>query len=294
MKMNFVIQPEIRDLPINKKICFSNHNNKYIERIRKNQLKVLKNLAPLFKQFLEPEEEILYTVKACSPVSLLEQFTTGCILYYIKRCILVFTNKRILHFPTKINYSHKNSVAQVLYGDVENFKLSGLGGRIFELKYKNGKKEKFYYIKSMERKKLKNVLPLFVKNGTSSEIKQRHHLCPRCAVPLSLDEFSCLNCRLEFKNATQALKLSIFFPGGGYFYTRHPVLAFGDAITETILFVAVVVGVVEAFKGLGQWPAVMMISVVLLLEKLITIYHAKHFVNEYIPVEKSFTPIRSQ
>jgi len=52
--------------------------------------------------------------------------------------------------------------------------------------------------------------------------------------------------------------------------------------------------VVEAFKGLGQWPAVMMISVVLLLEKLITIYHAKHFVNEYIPVDKSFTPIRSQ
>ena len=37
----------------------------------------------------------------------------------------------------------------------------------------------------------------------------------------------------------------------------------------------------------------MMISVVLLLEKLITIYHAKHFVNEYIPVDKSFTPIRN-
>jgi hypothetical protein len=169
-----------------------------------------------------------------------------------------------------------------------------LGGRILELKYKNGKKEKFFYIKSKERKKLKTILPLFVKNGISSEIKQRHHLCPRCAVPLPPEVSSCLNCRLEFKNAVQALKLSIFFPGGGYFYTRHPVLGFGDAITETILFVAVVVGLVEAFKGLGQWPAVIMISAVLLLEKWMTIYHAKHFVNEYIPVDKSLTPIRSQ
>jgi len=291
-KMNFFMRPSVSDLPINQGICFSNHKNKYEENSKKIQLKLLKNFAPFLKQILEPDEEILYVVKACSPASLFEQIITGWILYYIKRCALIFTNKRILHLPTKINFSPKNSAAQVRYGDIGSFKIDGFGGRVLALMYRSGVKEKFYYIKSKDRKKLKTILPLLVSHGIPSEMKQRHHLCPRCTAPLLKDEFSCPDCRLEFKNAAQALKLSLLFPGGGYFYTGHPVLGIADAVTEAVLLIALVVGLVDGFEGTGPWPAVIMLAIVLLLEKLITIYHARNFVAEYIPVDQDFTPIR--
>jgi len=290
--MNFFIRPAVLDLPINQAVCFSNHKNKYEEYSKKIQLKLLKNFASFLNQILEPDEEILYVVKASSPASLFEQIITGWILYYIKRCVLIFTNKRILHFPTKINFSYKNSVAQVGYGDIGNFKIGGLGARILALTYRSGLKEKFYYIQSKDRKKLKTILPLLVSRGIPSERKERHHLCPRCTAPLLKDEFSCPDCRLEFKNAAQALKLSLLFPGGGYFYTRHPVLGIGDAATETGLLTALLFGLGDGFEVGGPLPAAIMLAIVLLLEKLITIYHAKNFVAEYIPIDQDFTPIR--
>jgi hypothetical protein len=245
------------------------------------------------KQLLEPDEEILYSAKACSPVSLLEQFITGWILYYVKRCVLIFTNKRILHFPSKINFSPRNSVAQILYGDIENYKLGGFGGRVLALTYKSGKKEKFHYVESKERKKLRTILPLLVRDAVPSAVQERHHLCPRCTAPLPSAEFICEKCRLEFKDAQKALKFSIAFPGGGYFYTGHPVLGIGDALTETILFIALIIGLVDVSRGIGQWFGIIPVAIVLSLEKLITIYHARNYVNEYIPAARKFVPIRS-
>ncbi len=291
--MTSVIQPEIFEFPVNKKICFSNHKNVYEGKIKKRQLKVLTNFSPFLKQLLEPDEEILYSSKACSPVSLLEQFLTGWVLYYIKRCVLVFTNKRILHFPTKINFCPRNSVAQIRYGDIEKYKIGGFGGRILGLTYKSGKKEKFYYLESKGRKKLGTILPLFVKDALPSAVKERHHLCPRCTAPLSSGEFFCQKCRLEFKDPSQALKFSIVFPGGGYFYTRHPVLGFGDALTETILLIALIMGLVDVSKGGAQWFTVIPLAIILFLEKLITIYHARNYVKEYIPADQKLTAIQS-
>jgi hypothetical protein len=184
-------------------------------------------------------------------------------------------------------------VAQIRYGDIENYKIGGFGRRILALTYKSGKKEKFYYLETKGRKKLRTILPLFVKDAEPSSVKERHHLCPRCTAPLSSGEFFCQKCRLEFKDALQALKFSIVFPGGGYFYTRHPVLGVGDALTETILFIAVIIGLVDVLKGGAQWFTVIPLAIVLLLEKLITIYHAKNYVNEYIPADQKVTPIRS-
>jgi hypothetical protein len=258
----------------------------------KTQLKLLKEFAPLLKQFMEPDEEILLAVKAASPMSFLEQLITGWIIYYIKRCVLVFTNKRILHFPTNANFRPKQSVAQARYGDIERFKLSGFLSKIFKVVYKNGKKENFYYIRSTEFKKLKTLLPLFIKDGQPSEIMQRHHLCPNCIIPLPRDRFTCPNCRLEFKNVTQAIRSSILFPGGGYFYTRHSILGISDAIVETILSIALIVSLIDASKGTEPWSTVMLIAVILFVEKIITIYHTKHFVSEYIPVNKDFVPIK--
>ena len=276
-------------LPISKDVCFSTHKNTFRPRTMKRQLKILKAFAPWLKQLLAPGEEILLAVRACSPMSLLEQLTLGWVIFYSKRCVLVFTNKRILHFPTRTNFSPRSSVAQVQYGDLEETKLRGFLGRVLTLRYKSGRKEGFNHVQSHEFKKLKALLPSLAKDGPPSPARERHHLCPRCQARLVKDRFSCPDCRLEFKDRERARRLSWLYPGGGYFYTGHPVLGVMDAIAETILLIALIVALIDGLTGATGpegWVSVALIAGLLALEKIETVYHAKHYVNEYIPLEK--------
>ncbi|MGH7824957.1 MAG: PH domain-containing protein [Candidatus Binatia bacterium] len=257
------------------------------------QLSLLRAFAPVLKQFLKPDEEILLAVRASSPMSLFEQLTTGWIIYYLKRCVLVFTNKRILHFPTKTNFAPKSSVAQILYGDIAEAKASGFFGRVLKLKYKTGKTESFNYVQSSEFQKLKAILPSLPKGGQPSEVSERHHLCPRCGTRLLKGKFNCPNCQMKFKDGERAMKLSLLYPGGGYFYTGHPFLGVGDALAEGILLLLVVGGLVDVLMREGgpeAWASVILFGVALTIEKAQTIYHAKHYVNEYIPLDQNFAP----
>jgi hypothetical protein len=281
-------------LRINPDICFTNHNNKPDKGTMRRQSKVLRELAPILQQVLKPDEEILLAVKASSPMSWFEQLVTGWIIYYLKRCVLVVTNKRILHFPSKLNFKPKASVAQILYGDIAEAKLSGFVGRALRLTYKSGKKEDFNYVESPDFRKLKTLLPTLPKDGQPSEVRERHHLCPRCQARLLPKNYSCLSCRLQFKDGERAVKLSIMYPGGGYFYTRHPWLGIADALAEGILLILVVTGLIDALTGEnGQegWVSVIVFGVALIIEKAQTIYHAKHYVNEYIPEDENFVPL---
>src|SRR4030042_1988556 len=290
METRRVTQSSLLDLPVNKEICFTTNKGKYSEKIMKQQTKIMTSFSPFLKKILDPGEEIFLAVKATSPMAVLEQFTIGWIIVYIKRCILVFTNKRILHFPTRANFSPKQSVGQIWYGDIEEIKLSGFLGRTLKMEYKSRKKEKFYNIPSAEFKKLKTLIPNLTTGIHPSPVLERHHLCPKCIAPLEKDVFSCPNCHLEFKNLKQAIKLSLLFPGGGYFYTNHPVMGIGDAIVEPILLIALISTFISAFT-VHELPvalaAMIPIAFVLTLEKMITIYDTKHFINEYIPVDKN-------
>jgi hypothetical protein len=153
--------------------------------------------------------------------------------------------------------------------------------------YKSGKKEKFYYIKSGEFKKLKTLEPLFIKNQPSP-LSERHFLCPRCTTPLLKNIFSCPNCHLAFKNVKDAIRLSLLFPGGGYFYTGHPILGVIDTITEGILLLGLIAHLLEALNRIESWGFALLFAAILSYEKWITIYHAKHYINEYIPIDKNF------
>ena len=292
--MNTAGQADLLSLPINKGICFSTHKNEFKESIKKEQSKVLMKFAPFLKQILEPGEEILLAVKGTSPMPFLEQWTTGWVIYYIKRCVLIFTNKRILHFPTRSDFSPKHSVSQARYEDIEKVKLAGFLGRVLNIEYKSGKKEKFYYIKSREFKKLKSLQDFFMKGGPPSKVMERHYLCPKCITPLVKDVFACPNCRLEFKNAAKAIRLSIFIPGGGYFYTGHPFLGVIDAIVETILLITLITNLIVALSRIEAWGSVIFVAFLLLIEKAITIYHAKHYISECIPADKDLVIGRRQ
>ena len=101
-------------LPINQATAFSDKKGNFKEKIKKRNIKMLKDYVPLLKQFLEPDEEILLLMRGYSPMTSMEQFTTGWLVYYIKRCTLVVTNQRILHFPAKKDLSPQHFIAPYL------------------------------------------------------------------------------------------------------------------------------------------------------------------------------------
>jgi hypothetical protein len=281
-------QENALELLLDREIMFSNHKSVYKKGIEKRQTKLLKKIAFL-KNFLKEDERILLITTVCSPTSSLEQLLTGMIFVYIKRSLLVFTNKRIFHIPTKINYSYRNSIAQILYPDCNSIQIKG---RKLIVEYKNGKKEKFLYLANKEKKKAKSLLPTISFEGSPSESQKRIHLCPRCTEKLHEGKYICPNCYLDFKDKDEGKKISLIYPGGGYFYTRHPFLGIGDAIVETILIVLVIVYLVDAIKGIeGSVVDLLILALLLVYEKAISVYHSNHFIKEYIPKEKDIQPI---
>lgn len=281
-------QEDSLDLPFDREILFSNHKGNYKKRIEKRQTKLLKNVAFL-KNFLKEDEKILLITTGCSPTPILEQLLTGWIFIYLKRSLFIFTNKRLFHIPTKRNYSYRYSIAHILYPDCDSIQLKG--NRLV-VGYKNGKKEKFLYIARKEKKKIKALMPTISFEGTPSEIQKRIHLCPRCTKELEEEKYICPHCFLEFKEKDKAKKISLIYPGGGYFYTRHPFLGVSDAIVETILLVLVIVSLIDAIKGVeGSGYELFPFAILLVIEKLISVYHSNHFIKEYIPKEKDIVPI---
>ena len=89
------------------------------------------------------------------------------------------------------------------------------------------------------------------------------------------------------------MKMSIWLPGGGYFYTRHPFLGFGDFVVEAFLIFNVVLFVTQAIESgdPAQWFTAGFFGVALVVEKLISIYHANRYIREYIPIEQ---PVKRQ
>jgi hypothetical protein len=275
-------------LPVDRKIMFSNDKGTYKQGIEKRQRKLLQKISFL-KSFLKEEEKILLVTTGCSPMSMIEQFLTGWIVFYLKRSLLVFTNKRIFHIPTKFNYSYRNSIAHVPYTGCERIAMKG---RSLVVQYKSGKKENFYYMAGKEKKKIKALLKTISLEGVENIIGGRIHLCPRCTKDLIAGEYICPNCRLEFKNKAKGKTISIVYPGGGYFYTGHPWLGAADAVTESILLLFVISSFVATLRGgKDALSSFAFLAILLTLEKVMTVYHSNHFIEEYIPKEREIKPI---
>ena len=264
-------------------IMFSNHKGVYKRGIEKRQRRLLGKLS-FMRPFLNDDEKILLVTTGCSPVSFGEQLLGGWVVFYLKRCVLVFTNKRIFHIPTKGDFSYRQSISQIMYGDCRSIVMKG---RTLVVKYESGKKEKFLYMYRSERKKIKVLLGSIALQGERSSALQRTHLCPRCGGVLVKDYFQCPECKVEFKNMKEAWRISVLYPGGGYFYTRHPWLGAADAVTETYLSVLVIVTLVDVIRGVEESMfAFWLFAVILGFEKVVTVYHSNHFIEEYIPKDR--------
>lgn len=269
-------------------VMFSDHKKRYRKRIERRQRKLARHI-PFLGRFLDKGEHVLLIATGCSPMSIFEQFVTGVAIVFIKRSLFVFTNKRIFHIPTTWKYSYRNSIAQILYADCKSIRQRRGTLRV---EYKKGKTEKFYYVARQGRKKIKGLLETVSFEGAASKSQGRSHLCPRCTSMLEKDMLTCPSCRLEFKDKSEGRRVSWIFPGGGYFYTCHPILGIADAVVEVILALGVVLALVDIVQGVeGAGAKLVILGIALAIEKVITVYHSNHFLEEFIPKEKNIEPI---
>jgi hypothetical protein len=98
---------------------------------------------------------------------------------------------------------------------------------------------------------------------------------------------------LIFKNEKSMVTRSIFLPGGGYFYTGHPIVAMIPAVVEGILVLELLL---LLFAGLGSpqamrnvLPLLLVLGVFWAIETAVTILHCRRYVRDFIPEKRDPT-----
>jgi hypothetical protein len=273
-------------VPVDRESIFSDYKGRYKNRIEKRQRKLIVKTT-FIKFFLHHNECIRCLTAGYSPISVLEQLFTGLAFLFFNRAIFVFTDKRILHIPTRFNSSPFGAISQIWYEDCAQLRLKG---RTLVVKYKNGSEEQFPYIGRKEKKKLKTLLAAIeLKPKAAGNLNARVNLCPSCTNILDAKSPVCPTCKLKFKSGFQAKLRSLLLPGGGYFYNRHAVLGTMLGIAEIGLMTKLILDGIALNQGFSVdlgWMAVAIFT--LIAEKLISAYHTEQLTRKFIPEPKDF------
>ncbi|MGA9537120.1 MAG: hypothetical protein WBR24_14530 [Desulfobacterales bacterium] len=279
-----VMQQKVFGLPVDLAVIFSNYKNAYKKRIEKRQRWFIVRLSFL-KPFLELDEKILQVTTGHSPTTIFEKMGLGWFFVYLKRSLLVFTDRRIFHVPTTPAYRYRNSITQIPYRLCRSISMKG---RNLILVYKaSGVTETFFSLAGREKKKIGEILKSVPVSNNGAAAGGRTHLCPRCAAPLTASGYACRRCHLRFKTGTLATLMAVLLPGGGYFYIRQPFLGAMSAILEISLLA--MVGTAYSNLVHGDKPFLLAGAATLfILEKIAVAIHAGVFIKEFVPRKKKF------
>ena len=282
-------------------VAFRNYQGEEKSGIRSRAEKAIEKLQQPLSKFLEPDEAVFYVARCQAPASAFEQMAFGWYTYRVTAALLVFTNRRILHFVVKADGTWKESIRSANWGDLEMVQVKGWLSPVLELTCRDGKKQKYWGVRRDDSKVIK-LLAQVLLLGSKSEMtsaQQMTQLCPQCKAALSPGIYRCNECRLVFKDEATLVKRSLLIPGGGYFYTGNVFLGIGDAIAEvyllllTLVWVPIALGVVvepvepgeEPFTAAAAWILVVFFGGLLAIEKWATIHHCRRFIREYIPIK---------
>ncbi len=285
--LNIFGQPlTIFGVPVDRDKIFTNHKGIYQKRVEKRQRKLIVK-STFIKFFLHHGERIQCLTTGYSPVSGFERFVTGPAFLFFKRALFIFTDKRILHVPTRFDRSPRSAVSQIMYEDCASLNIKG---RSLHVRYKNGQQDIFPFLGRKEKKKIHSLiqaLPAVPKEA--GRLKGRVFLCPSCTNVLPSRGHRCATCNLAFKSGFQAKLRSILIPGGGYFYNRYPVLAVGIGLAEMGLMLFLTYQTMHIYQGMPASPNwLITAALTLILEKLIVTFHAQEQVKDFVPAEKEF------
>jgi hypothetical protein len=263
-------------LSIDEATMFGDAQGQRSARVEKKQRKWLGRVEPFIGSILEDGETVLRVVPALSPFSMLAALTIGNFYHAVKRCLLVFTDRRIVQVYANYRLMPRSSYAEVRYSHLRSA-ARRMG--VLSLDYTDGSKERFQGIS--DRKAIDRILADRV--GAPGASGRRVHLCPRCASRLTPGVYTCHECRLAFKSKSEGRRLSLLLPGGGYFYTRHPWLGASQALSEG--FLIVMLFVIFSIQGDDKLAGIAILVAAVPLLKMLTIYHTDGFVEEFLPSE---------
>ncbi len=291
----------LQGVRIREDTLYSNDRGKEKKSIRKRAEKIFQKLGEEIRRALAPDEAVLYVARCQAPVGAWEQMTLGWYIYYVTATVVVFTNRRLLHFGVKRNGEWNKILRSVSWGDVEDVKVKGWLSKTLELKYRTGKKERYWNISREDGNSLRNLLVAIFAAGAreSSQVQAAISLCPSCLAELTPQVYRCAKCGQQFKDERTMVTRSLIVPGGGYFYTGHWFLGLGDFIVEAYLLIMVIVlaataaGLIkdpltepgqERIAGAAAWIAAGFIAAILAFEKWLTVHHCRRFIREFIPL----------
>jgi hypothetical protein len=298
---NQVVRPaKIDDISVRNDCLFTNDKGEDKRQIQKRSEKALQKLVPALQRVLLPTETVLYLAPARSPLTAMEQLTAAWWTGLLAASAIVITNKRILFFPVKRDGGWRESVRALHWGDIEEVKPKGLLVRNVTFKSRSGTKFTYTNFRRADAKKIAAIANALLPaaSGESTSTHDWVQLCPDCRDTLTLGQYFCSGCGLIFKNEKSMVTRSIFLPGGGYFYTGHPLVALLPAVVEGLLVLEILVFL---FAGLASPKAIPnMLSGLLLLglfwafETAVTILHCRRYVREYIPEKRDLARSRQE
>jgi len=280
-----MLKSYVFDLPVDRDIMFADHKGKFKKRIEKQQRALIVKI-PFIKPFLEPDENILLVTTGYSLVNTLDQILTAWIFIYLKRSLFIFTNKRIFHVPTTVRYGYRGSISQILYSESQSIYLEGWT-LVVECGV-CGHRDKFMGIRGKEKKKIRTLLGKMEFKGRNHPASERAHLCPRCTKELTKGKYACPNCKLGFKKKSW---LRSVLPGLGYFYVRQTFLGAINIIVELVLIGFLISAYLRLDQDVEAGSLYLMVfGALFIFEKIATMYHASHFIDEYIPEIEDVKP----
>jgi hypothetical protein len=282
-----VVQQKIFGLPVDRKMLFSNHKNVYKKKIEKRQRNLIIKISFL-KSFIRDNEKVLCVTMGHTPVTILEKLGVGWLFIYLKRCLLVFTDQRVLSIPTTPTYKYRHAVAEILYGSCKSIRMKG---RNLIVEYKKpGAAEKFFSLAGKEKKKITNLLKNIALKSDGNSVDKRTNLCPRCGTALAEKTSTCEGCELKFKTKLIASILTVVLPGGGYFYVRQHFLGAMAALLEIALFSAAAIAINDFSNGIQTGhPWLLATPLLLILEKIVAVIHANTLIEDFIPNQNKIT-----
>lgn len=191
------------------------------------------------KNYLREDEEILFYLKSQLAMHSFERIYLGFIdIFLHKKCILFFTNKRILCAHTNFKYLYKKVIEEILY---ENIKSIEIKNRKIIIEYFNLKKDVFLIPKKHLNKIPENLIEYV--NSTKKKLGNlnKYYICPKCGSELKLKIFKCEKCNMEFIDKEKMKKYAIFLPGIYYYNMGGTLNKFKFIIVTLIQIFAILI-----------------------------------------------------
>lgn len=268
--------------------------------IQRRAEKMLQPLRAPLQKILARDEVILYAARALPSVRPLQQFIQGWAIYRYSLVILIVTNRRLLQLGIEPGGAWKKSIRSLAWGDAVSaaVKPALLGGTL-KLRLADKSERAYWKLRRSDAKALKVILPALIE-ASSGEATGRGmlQLCPSCTGELIPREYHCRSCGLAFKDEHTLLWRALAIPGGAYFYVGHKWPGVGATIAELYLLIEVLVLVgairvasrAQSIKdALGLVAALLFMILLLVTEKAVSIYHARHAVREFMPLDSGST-----